>query len=564
MSHPHPELGPPPPLPDGGLRIVALGGLGEIGRNMTVFEHAGRLLIVDCGVLFPEEDQPGIDLILPDFSSLDGRWDKIEALVLTHGHEDHIGAVPYLLRRRRDIPLIGSRLTLALVASKLTEHRITAEARQVESGSRLPFGPFDLEFFAVNHSIPDALAVGIRTSAGVVLHTGDFKMDQLPLDGRLTDLGGFARLGAEGVDVLMADSTNAEVPGIVTSERAIAPVLAEVFSRAEQRIIVACFSSHVHRVQQVLDTAAGHGRKVALVGRSMVRNMGVARDLGYLQIPSVPGGLIVDQREAEEMPPERIVLISTGSQGEPMSALSRMAGRDHPIRIADGDTVILASSLVPGNETAVSRIINELTRLGARVVHKGNALVHVSGHAPAGELLYVLNLVRPSNFIPVHGEWRHLKAHAELAAQTGVPAGNIVIAEDGVVVDLVNGKASVVGDVQAGYVYVDGLSVGEVTEASLKDRLILGDEGFVSVIIVVDSSTGKMVAGPEIHARGSGIDDSAFGEVRPRLEEALAAAAADGINDAYQLRQLVRRSVGRWVSDNYRRRPMIIPVVIEV
>ena len=531
---------------------------------MTVFEHAGRLLIVDCGVLFPEEDQPGIDLILPDFSSLDGRWDKIEALVLTHGHEDHIGAVPYLLRRRRDIPLIGSRLTLALVASKLTEHRITPEARQVESGSRLPFGPFDLEFFAVNHSIPDALAVGIRTSAGVVLHTGDFKMDQLPLDGRLTDLGGFARLGAEGVDVLMADSTNAEVPGIVTSERAIAPVLAEVFSRAEQRIIVACFSSHVHRVQQVLDTAAGHGRKVALVGRSMVRNMGVARDLGYLQIPSVPGGLIVDQREAEEMPPERIVLISTGSQGEPMSALSRMAGRDHPIRIADGDTVILASSLVPGNETAVSRIINELTRLGARVVHKGNALVHVSGHAPAGELLYVLNLVRPSNFIPVHGEWRHLKAHAELAAQTGVPAGNIVIAEDGVVVDLVNGKASVVGDVQAGYVYVDGLSVGEVTEASLKDRLILGDEGFVSVIIVVDSSTGKMVAGPEIHARGSGIDDSAFGEVRPRLEEALAAAAADGINDAYQLRQLVRRSVGRWVSDNYRRRPMIIPVVIEV
>ena len=564
MSHPHPDLGPPPPLPDGGLRIVPLGGLGEIGRNMTVFEHAGRLLIVDCGVLFPEEDQPGIDLILPDFSVLEGRMGQIEALVLTHAHEDHIGAVPYLLRQRRDIPLVGSRLTLALVASKLTEHRITPQVREVDPGSRLPFGPFDLEFFAVNHSIPDALAVAIRTSAGVVLHTGDFKMDQLPLDGRLTDLGGFARLGNEGVDLLMADSTNAEVPGIVTSERAIAPVLGEVFSRAGQRIIVACFASHVHRVQQVLDTAAAHGRKVALVGRSMVRNMGVARDLGYLQIPSVRGGLIVDQREAEEMPPEQIVLISTGSQGEPMSALSRMAGRDHPIRIADGDTVILASSLVPGNETAVSRIINELTRLGARVVHKGNALVHVSGHAPAGELLYVLNLVRPSSFIPVHGEWRHLKAHAELAAQTGVPAENIVIAEDGIVVDLVNGKASVVGDVRCGYVYVDGLSVGEVTEASLKDRRILGDEGFVSVIIVVDSSNGKLVAGPEIHARGSGIDDAAFGEVRPRLEEALAAAAADGINDAYQLRQLVRRSVGRWVSDNYRRRPMIIPVVIEV
>jgi ribonuclease J len=564
VSHPHPGLGPPPPLAADGLRIIALGGLGEIGRNMTVFEHAGRLLVVDCGVLFPEPDQPGVDLILPDFSALEGRLADVEALVLTHAHEDHIGAVPYLLRRRPDIPLVGSKLTLALVRSKLTEHRITPDVREVAEGTKLAFGPFDLEFLAVNHSIPDALAVGIRTSAGLVLHTGDFKMDQLPLDGRLTDLGGFARLGADGVDLLMADSTNAEVPGIVTSERAIAPVLAEVFAAAEQRIIVACFSSHVHRVQQVLEAAAAHGRKVALVGRSMVRNMGVARELGYLRVPSVPGGLIVEPREAEEMPPERIVLISTGSQGEPMSALSRMAGRDHPIRIAEGDTVILASSLVPGNETAVSRIINALTRLGARVVHKGNALVHVSGHAPAGELLYVLNLVRPANFIPVHGEWRHLKAHAELAALTGVPDGNIVIAEDGVVVDLIDGRVRVAGTIPCGYVYVDGLSVGEVTESSLKDRLILGEEGFVSVVIVVDSTTGKMVAGPEIHARGSGIDDSAFEEVRPRIEEALARAAADGINEVHQLRQLVRRTVGRWVNENYRRRPMIIPFLVEV
>jgi ribonuclease J len=564
VSHPHPELGPPPPLPADGLRIVALGGLGEIGRNMTVFEHAGRLLIVDCGVLFPEPDQPGVDLILPDFSYIEDRLDQVEAVVLTHAHEDHIGAIPFLLRLRDDIPLIGSKLTLALVASKLTEHRITPVAREVSEGARLSVGPFDLEFFAVNHSIPDSLAVGIRTDAGLVLHTGDFKMDQLPLDGRLTDLGGFARIGAEGVDLLMADSTNAEIPGIVTTERAIGPVLNEVFAAAKQRIIVSCFASHVHRVQQVMDTAAAHGRKVALVGRSMVRNMGVARELGYLRVPSVPGGLIVELREAEEFPPEQIVLISTGSQGEPMSALARMAGRDHPIRIAEGDTVILASSLVPGNETAVSRIINDLTRLGARVVHRGNALVHVSGHAPAGELLYVLNLVRPSNFIPVHGEWRHLKAHAELAALTGVPDKNIVIAEDGLVVDLVDGQASVTGNVQCGYVYVDGLSVGEVTEASLKDRRILGDEGFVSVVIVVDSTSGKLVAGPEIHARGSGIDDAAFGEVRPRIEEALARAAADGISDSYQLQQLVRRTVGRWVSENYRRRPMIIPVLVEV
>jgi ribonuclease J len=564
VSHPHPELGPPPPLAADGLRIVALGGLGEIGRNMTVFEHAGRLLIVDCGVLFPEPDQPGVDLILPDFSYIEDRLDQVEALVITHAHEDHIGAIPFLLRLRADIPLIGSRLTLALVASKLTEHRITPEVLEVSEGARLSAGPFDLEFFAVNHSIPDALAVGIRTRAGLVLHTGDFKMDQLPLDGRLTDLGGFARVGAEGVDLLMADSTNAEIPGIVTTERAIGPVLNEVFAAAGQRIIVSCFASHVHRVQQVLDAAAAHGRKVALVGRSMVRNMGVARELGYLRVPSVPGGLIVELREAEERPPEEVVLISTGSQGEPMSALARMAGRDHPIRIAEGDTVILASSLVPGNETAVSRIINDLTRLGARVVHRGNALVHVSGHAPAGELLYVLNLVRPSNFIPVHGEWRHLKAHAELAALTGVPDKNIVIAEDGVVVDLVDGQAAVTGKVQCGYVYVDGLSVGEVTEASLKDRRILGDEGFVSAVIVVDSGTGKLVAGPEIHARGSGIDDAAFSEVRPRIEEALARAAADGISDSYQLQQLVRRTVGRWVSENYRRRPMIIPVLVEV
>ena len=434
----------------------------------------------------------------------------------------------------------------------------TAEVREGDHGT---FGPFELEFFAVNHSIPDALAVAISTPAGVVLHTGDFKMDQLPLDGRLTDLAGFARLGGEGVDLLMSDSTNAEVPGIVTSERAIAPVLDEVFANADQRIIVACFASHVHRVQQVLDTAAKHRRKVAFVGRSMVRNMGVARDLGYLR---VPGGLLVDLREAEEMPPNQVVLISTGSQGEPMSALSRMAGRDHPIRVAAGDTVILASSLIPGNETAVYRVINGLTRLGARVVHRESALVHVSGHAPAGELLYLLNLVKPRNFMPVHGEWRHLRAHSRLASLTGVPDDRIVIAEDGVVVDLVDGKAGISGAVPCGYVYVDGLTVGEVTESQLKDRRILGDEGFISVIMVVDASSGKIVGGPEIHARGSGIDDTLFAEVLPKLEETLERAAADGVSDVHALRQLARRVIGKWVSDNYRRRPMIIPVVVEV
>jgi ribonuclease J len=560
VSYPHPDLTPPAALAPGGLRIVALGGIGEIGRNMTVFEFRGRLLVVDCGVLFPDSDQPGVDLILPDFGYLRDRLDQVEAVVLTHAHEDHIGAIPYLLRERADIPLVGSKLTLALVRSKLTEHRVDPVTIEVVESERTSFGPFECEFFAVNHSIPDALAVAIRTQAGVVLHTGDFKMDQLPLDGRLTDLAGFARLGSEGVDLLMSDSTNAEVPGVVTSERDIAPVLDEIFANTKQRIIVACFASHVHRVQQVLDVAVKHRRKVAFVGRSMVRNMGVARDLGYLR---VPGGLLVDLREAEEMPPGGVVLISTGSQGEPMSALTRMAGRDHPIRIAAGDTVILASSLIPGNETSVYRVINGLTRLGARVVHKASALVHVSGHAPAGELLYVLNLVRPRNYMPVHGEWRHLRAHARLASLSGVPDRNIVIAEDGVVVDLVAGQAKVAGAVPCGYIYVDGLTVGGVTESQLKDRRILGEEGFVSVVIVVDASSGKTVAGPEIHARGSGIDDVAFSDVLPKIEEALTLAAAEGITDAHQISQLVRRIVGKWVSDNYRRRPMIIPVVIQ-
>ena len=562
MSHPHPDLDVPPPLPDGALRIIPLGGLGEIGRNMTVFEHAGRLLIVDCGVLFPETDQPGVDLILPDFTYLRDRWDDVEAVVLTHGHEDHIGGVPYLLRERPDVPLVGSRLTLALIEGKLQEHRITPYTLEVREGRTEQLGPFACEFFAVNHSIPDALGVAIRTPAGVVLHTGDFKMDQLPLDGRITDLGGWARLGREGVDLLMSDSTNAEVPGFVTSERAIGPVLDDVFRQAQRRIIVACFASHVHRVQQVLEAARAHDRKVAFIGRSMIRNMGIARDLGYL---SIPEGLIVSMDALEDLPPERVVLISTGSQGEPMSALSRMANRDHrQVRIEPSDTVVLASSLVPGNESAVWRVVNGLTRWGATVVHKETALVHVSGHAPAGELLYVLNLTRPSNVMPIHGEWRHLRAHAELAVQTGVDRDNVVLAEDGLAVDLVDGKARIVGAVPAGYVYVDGLAVGDVGESSLKDRRILGGEGFVTVVVVVDSVTGKVAAGPEILARGFSEDAAAFEEVRPLVEDALAGAAKEGVSDAHQLQQLVRRTVGKWVSDTYRRRPMIIPVVVEV
>ena len=562
MSHPHPELSAPADLVEGGLRVIPLGGLGEVGRNMTVFEYDGRLLIVDCGVLFPEDHHPGVDLILPDFEPIRDRLDKVEALVLTHGHEDHIGATPYLLRERGDIPLVGSELTLALLDSKLREHRLLETVHhKVSEGDRLTLGPFELEFVAVNHSIPDALAVAIRTGAGLVLHTGDFKMDQLPLDNRITDLRAFARLGEEGVDLFLTDSTNAEVPGFTTPEVDITPVLDRVFAKSSQRIIVACFASHVHRVQQILDTAAAHGRKVGYVGRSMVRNMGIAQDLGYLHVPP---GVMVDAKDLADLAPEKQVLISTGSQGEPLSALSRIAQRNHHfVHIEEGDTVILASSLIPGNENAVYRVINGLARWGAHVVHKGNALVHVSGHASAGELLYCYNIVRPRNVLPVHGEIRHMRANAELAKATGIPADRVVVAEDGVVVDLVDGKARIAGKVDVGYVFVDGSSVGDITESSLKDRRILGEEGFVSVVVVVDSQTGKVISGPEIHARGFAEDESLFDEIKQPIIDALDAAVREGVDDTYQLQQTVRRVVGRWVNKAHRRRPMIIPVVIE-
>ena len=560
MTHAHPEFPSPPALDDDAVRIVALGGIGEIGRNMTVLEHRGRLLIVDCGVLFPEVTQPGVDLILPDFDYIRDRLDDVEAVVLTHGHEDHIGAVPYLLREKQDIPLIGSQLTLAFIESKLKEHRITPYTMTVKEGQREQLGPFNLEFVAVNHSIPDALAVSVTTSAGRILMTGDFKMDQLPLDGRVTDLNTFARLGDEGVDLFMVDSTNAEVPGFVTTERDIVPVLDKVIGNARGRVIVASFASHVHRVQQIIDVATKHGRKVAFIGRSMVRNMQVASDLGYLQ---TKGDVVIASNEITKRPDDETVLICTGSQGEPMAVLSRIANRDHEISIGEDDTVILASSLIPGNENSVNRVINDLTRQGARVVHKGNALVHVSGHAAAGELLYCYNVVKPKNVMPMHGEWRHLRANAALAVKTGVDPERVVIAEDGVVVDLKNGKAEIVGAVPCGYVYVDGSSVGDITDSLLKDRRILGEEGFISVVTAVDVVEGKVIAGPQVHARGFGEDESVFDAVIPQIRSVLETALADGVTDTHQLSQLVRRTTGKWVSDQHRRRPMIVPVVIE-
>ncbi|MET4704447.1 ribonuclease J [Frigoribacterium sp. UYMn621] len=550
----------PRPLAPATLRVIPIGGLGEIGRNMTSYEIDGKILIVDCGVLFPEENQPGVDLILPDFSPIRDRLDDVLGVVLTHGHEDHIGAVPYLLKLRQDIPLIGSTLTLALIEAKLKEHRITPYTLTVAEGQSEKIGPFDLEFIAVNHSIPDALAVAIKTAAGVVLHTGDFKMDQLPLDNRITDLRAFARLGEIGVDLFLPDSTNADVPGFTAPERDIGPVLESVISKAPRRVIVASFSSHVHRVQQVLDAAHANGRRVAFMGRSMVRNMTIAADLGYLKVPA---GVLIDAKKAADLPDNKIVYMSTGSQGEPMAVLARMANLEHQIEVGKGDTIILASSLIPGNENAVYRVINGLTKLGANVVHKGNAKVHVSGHASAGELLYVYNILKPKNVLPVHGEYRHLVSNQQLAIASGVPEANTIVGEDGIVIDLKAGEATVVGQLDLGFVYVDGSSVGEITDADLKDRRILAEEGFVSIFVAIDAQTGRVIVGPEIQARGFAEDEAVFDAVKPLIVKALSDAAANGTRDTHAFSQVIRRTVGRWVNSSHRRRPMIVPVVIE-
>ncbi len=556
---PH-DLFDPPALDPSTLRIIPLGGVGEIGRNMTAYEFGGKLLIIDAGVLFPEETQPGVDLILPDFGPIRDRLDDVLAVVLTHGHEDHIGAVPYLLRMRQDIPIIGSTLTLALIEAKLKEHRIQPYTHTVTEGQVEKLGPFTLDFIAVNHSIPDALAVVVETPAGTVLHTGDFKMDQLPLDDRITDLRAVARWGEKGIDLVLSDSTNADVPGFTALERDIGPVLENVIARARRRVIVASFSSHVHRVQQVLDAAHANGRKVALMGRSMVRNMTIAADLGFLKVPE---GILIDHKKAATLPDDQIVYMSTGSQGEPMAVLARMANLEHQIEIGEGDTVILASSLIPGNENAVYRVINGLMKLGAKVVHKGTARVHVSGHASAGELLYFYNVLKPKNVMPVHGEQRHLVANADLAIATGVPEQNVLLGDNGSVVDLRDGVARIVGQLDIGFVYVDGSTVGAITDADLKDRRILAEEGFISIFVAVDAQTGRAVVGPEIHARGFAPDEAVFDEVKPQIVAALADAAANGTRDQHAFSQVVRRVVGRWVNTQHRRRPMIVPVVIE-
>lgn len=548
----------PPALANGAMRIVALGGLGEIGRNMTVFEFGGKLLIVDCGVLFPEENHPGVDVILPDFSYLKDRWQDVVALVLTHGHEDHIGGVPYLLKHRTDIPVISAKLTLAFLKTKLEEHRIKAKMIQVKEGDRRKLGPFDVEFLAVNHSIPDGLAVAIRTPAGLVLETGDFKMDQFPLDKRITDLAGFARLGEEGVDLFMPDSTNAEVPGFLAAEADLIPAIDGVMRTAPRRVVVSSFASHVHRIQQIIDSAQKYNRKIAFVGRSMVRNMTTARELGYLKIPR---GMLVDAKELEKMDPKKAVLICTGSQGEPMAALARMASGDHQINLTDGDTVLLASSLVPGNESSIYRLINDLTKQGANVIHKGNAKVHVSGHASAGELVYCYNLVRPRNVMPVHGEYRHLKANAELAIRTGVDPKNALIVEDGTTIDLKDGIARISGSVPAAYVYVENMIPGAATEESLQDRLRLAEDGAVTVLLIVNPDTGKIEEDPEYFAVGFNLTEKDIEKATVIVEKTIAGLRGEKTGQAAE--KAIAAGLLRWSDRSLRRKPVYTVIIVE-
>jgi ribonuclease J len=553
-----------PPAAPGAVRIAFLGGLGEIGRNCAVVELDGARLLVDCGLAFPDADQPGVDIILPDFAWLAEEPERVVGVVLTHAHEDHMGALPYFLRDF-DVPVYGTRLSLSMLAAKLEEHELAPSLVEVAPGERTTLGPFDLELFAMSHSIPDGVAVALRTPAGTIVHTGDFKMDLTPIDGRPTDLGGLARLAADGIDLLLSDSTNADQPGFIPSEVEVGRALEDIFGAARRRIVVACFASHVHRVQQIFDAAARLGRQVALVGRSMVRNMRVAMDLGYLRAPP---GLLVPVEDLNRLDPAATVVLSTGSQGEPYSALTLMAGRDHKwVRIEPGDTVVLSSSLIPGNEAAVYRTINDLARLGADVYHKGNARVHVSGHAAQGELTLLLTTLRPRNFLPVHGEYRHLAQHARLAEAVGVPRERILVCEDGDVIELAGGVASRVGEVRAGMVFVDGLGVGDVGDAVLRDRRKLGGEGFVHVVATIESQSGKVLAGPDIVTRGFVYEPESgdlIEEAKARVLEALERCAADGVVDTMILKQHMRSAASALFKERTQRRPVIIPTVMEV
>ena len=549
------------------VRIVFLGGLGEIGRNCACIEVEGRIMILDCGLMFPDADMPGIDLVLPDFTYLRGNADRVEGCIVTHGHEDHCGALSYLLREL-SFPIYGSALSLGLARSRIEESGLLGrtELITVRDGERRHIGPFDVEFIPVTHSVPHGFATAFHTPQGVILHSGDFKIDLTPVDGRATDL---ARIGAiangPGVRLLLGDSTNAEEEGHTISERRVGRVLADLFAaHPDKRVVMACFASHIHRIQQIAEAAIANGRTVATLGRSMARNVALARSMGLLNIPDES---IVDIERVGQLDPRRVCIISTGSQGEPMSALALMASGDNKwISVGEGDLVVLSSHAIPGNETNVGKVIDGLSRLGAEVVHSGLAEVHVSGHAKREELKTLLSLARPDCFIPVHGEFRHLSHHARLAEEMGVSSERILLAEDGDMVELTDTGIDFVGEVPAGYLYVDGI-VGDVGQGVLRDRRVLAEEGVVVLVVTVDAQSGEVLTGPEIITRGwvyAPEAEELLGEARQVVLAAMEDAASSGAVDFETLRRRARQALGRFVSERTRRRPMIVPVVMEV
>ena len=547
------------------VQIIPLGGLGEIGKNMTVFRYGDDIILIDAGLMFPEDDMLGIDLVIPDISYLLENKDKVRAIFLTHGHEDHIGALPYVLKQL-EVPVYGTALTLGILQGRLRENGVSDENLvTIKPGDRIGAGAFNLEFIRVNHSIPDAVSIVIKTPIGTIIHTGDFKFDQTPVDGQVTQFNKFAEFGDAGVLALLADSTNAERPGFTQSEKMVGQTFDDEFRYARNRIIVATFSSNVHRIQQVVDSAVKYKRKVAVIGRSMINVVNIAMELGYLNIPE---GVLIDIDETNNYTADQIVIITTGSQGEPMSALTRIAMNDHKkVGIMPGDTVIISATPIPGNEKLVSRTINHLYKLGAEVIYEKSNGVHVSGHASQEEIKLMHNLVRPKYFIPVHGEYRHLIKHANIAKDLGMPKENIVIAENGSVIELSKEGINVSGKIQSGKVLVDGLGVGDVGNIVLRDRRLLSQDGIMIVVVTIDHETYQVVSGPDIVSRGFVYVREAedlMEEAREKVLSALDRCENNGVTEWSMIKSAIRDSLGRFLYERTRRRPMILPIIMEI
>ncbi len=547
------------------LQIIPLGGLGEIGKNMTVFRYGDDIIVIDAGLMFPEDDMLGIDLVIPDFSYLSDNKDKVRAIFITHGHEDHIGALPFVLKEL-EVPVYGTPLALGILQGRLKEKGVsTADLHPIKPGDEFKIGPFTIGFIRVNHSIADAVAIYIKTPVGTVLHTGDFKIDHTPVDGQVTGFNRFAELGDEGVLVMLSDSTNAERPGFTKSERSVGASFDEKFRSAQSRIIIASFSSNVHRLQQAIDAAFKYGRKVAIIGRSMVNVVGIAIELGYLKVAD---GVMIDISEINNYPPNRLVILTTGSQGEPMSALTRMAMSDHrKVEIVPGDTVMISATPIPGNEKLVARTVDYLFRQGADVIYEASSGIHVSGHGSQEELKLMLNLVRPTYFIPVHGEYRMLKVHAKIAQDLGIPKANVFIADNGSVMEFTAESGAMAGKVTAGAVLVDGLGVGDIGNIVMRDRRQLSQDGILIAVIAMDKASGCVVSGPEIVSRGFVYvreSEKLMEDARMKIQEALDRCEANGSTDWGTIKNSVRDILGKFLYEKTRRRPMIMPIILEV